>query len=186
MIVQQSATWFSNMKQVVKCMYNNRGVGTGGGWPPKFSKVPFFREQSALYLREKCRSDCIICTKAFDLWLHLFLYFGMSWKILLFSGKIMLCSKLFFIFRKEYVFSVKIFGVSGKFFSFSGKNVIYPGTFFEIIPPPPRGQHFRENFFRCPIHSKIAPQSLPPPTFRCFLRPCRSTIDAGNNVGKNY
>jgi hypothetical protein len=48
------------------------GTGSGVGWgeaaraPPTF-KVPFFREQSALYLREKCRLDCIFCPMAFDL-----------------------------------------------------------------------------------------------------------------------
>jgi hypothetical protein len=34
-----------------------RGVGTGGArgaGPTKFCQVPFFREQSALFLREKC------------------------------------------------------------------------------------------------------------------------------------
>jgi hypothetical protein len=30
------------------------GVGTGGARPPKFCQVPFFREQSGLFLREKC------------------------------------------------------------------------------------------------------------------------------------
>jgi hypothetical protein len=28
---------------------------------------------------------------------------------------------------------------------------------------PPRRQHYREKIFRCPFHSKSAPQSLPPP-----------------------
>ena len=78
-----------------------RGVGTGGPGSPKFTKVPFFREQSALYLREKCRSDCIFCPMAFDLWLNLFLYFGMSWKILLFSGKIIICPEKFWHLRKK-------------------------------------------------------------------------------------
>ena len=33
---------------------------------PKFSKLPFFRWQSALCLREKCCSDSIFASMAFD------------------------------------------------------------------------------------------------------------------------
>jgi hypothetical protein len=35
------------------------GVGTGGARPPRFWQVPFFLEQSALFLREKCLKDCL-------------------------------------------------------------------------------------------------------------------------------
>jgi hypothetical protein len=40
----------------------SRGVGTGEGQapPPKFSKLPFFRWESALCVREKCCSDRIL------------------------------------------------------------------------------------------------------------------------------
>ena len=45
-------------------------------------------------------------------------------------------------------------------------------AFIPSLPLPPR-QHFCENFFRCPFHSKSAPRNrCPPPTFLCFLRPC--------------
>jgi hypothetical protein len=30
---------------------------------PKFWQVPFFREQSALFLREKCLKDCLFLPK---------------------------------------------------------------------------------------------------------------------------
>ena len=101
-----------------------RGVGTGGkqggqgGRPPKFFKVPFFRQQSALFLREKCRSDCIFCPKGtFE--------------------NLNLCylRKIVVIFRLKCDISGKNFGMSGKFFSFLGKNVISPENFLEMTSP---------------------------------------------------
>ena len=61
-----------------------RGVGTGGG---NFSNVPFFRWQSALLTTWKMSLRSPFASIAFDLWLHLFSYCGMSGKILLFSVK---------------------------------------------------------------------------------------------------
>jgi hypothetical protein len=52
---------------------------------------------------------------AFDLWLHLFLYFGMSGKILLFSEKIMICPEKFLYVCEDNDMS---------------------GTFFELTSPP--------------------------------------------------
>jgi hypothetical protein len=110
------------MKQVVKCMYNNRGVGTGGGaGPPSFQKCPFSGSkvpftsvknviQIALFAQRPLIYDCIC-----------FCILVCPEKFCYFRGKLCYVRKLFFIFWKKYVFSVKIFGVSGKFFSFSGK-----------------------------------------------------------------
>jgi hypothetical protein len=54
-----------------------------------------------LYLREKCRLDCIFFPMAFDLWLDWILYFGVSWKIQLFSCKILICPEQFCDFREK-------------------------------------------------------------------------------------
>ena len=154
------------------------GVGMGEHWghvppPPTFQKCPFSAEQSALYLREKCRLDCIFCPMAFDLWLDLFLYFGIPLKILLFSGKILICPEKFCDFSLEKNdISGKIFSTSGKLLSFSGENMIcyvrkhfcyVRKIFWDYLPPPPPPT-FPGKFFRCPsFQSKSAPRSLAPP-----------------------
>jgi hypothetical protein len=55
-------------------IFVNRGVGTGGRGvkPPKFSKVPFFRWQSALLTTWKMSLRSPFASTAFDLRLHLF------------------------------------------------------------------------------------------------------------------
>jgi hypothetical protein len=65
----------------------------GGGRPPtKFSKVPFFREQSALFFREKYRSDCIenlnLC--------YVRNIFSISGKNIIYAEKILVCRENFF------------------------------------------------------------------------------------------
>jgi hypothetical protein len=164
-----------------------RGVGTGGqgGQASKFSKVPFFREQSALYLLEKCRSDCIFCPTAFDLWLHLFLYFGVSWKILLYSRKIILCPENYFHIPKKIWYLGKNFWYVRKIFFIFGKKMLnlrkifwhVRKIFWDDLPPPP-SPTFPGKIFKCPfVIRKVPLKAWPlPPTFRCFLRPCQDAV----------
>ena len=80
--------------------YQGRRNGGGAG-PLKFSKVPFFREQSALFLREKCHSDCIFCAKGTFENLNLCYFreiFFISGKNIKYSEKILLCPENFFHF----------------------------------------------------------------------------------------
>ena len=159
-------------KSRVKTLFSYSNVlyhDKGHGYPRYF--------QSALYLREKYRLDCIFCPMAFDLWLCLFLHFGISWEILLYSGKIMICPKNFCNFREKYDISGKFFGTSGKYLPFSGKNVICPENFMvcqeTFLRWSPVAKISGKKFLGALFHSKSAPRSLvapPPPTCRCFLR----------------
>ena len=168
----------------VTVQWRRKGGGTGGTCHPNFSKVPFFREQSALYLREKCRLDCIFCPMAFDLGLDLFLYLVFPEKLFYFrvKYKILICAEKKFWFSGKNI-SGKFFSTSGKFLSFSGKNVICPEKFlvctenvFEINspPPPPVANISGKNFLGALFNRKVLLEDWPPPppTFRCFLRPC--------------
>jgi hypothetical protein len=81
---------------------------------------------------------------------------------------------------EKYDISGNFFVISAKNVSYLGKNVIYaenflvcPENFFEMNSPPSpsvaniSGQKILDALF----YWKSAPQSLPPPTFRSFLRP---------------
>jgi hypothetical protein len=52
------------------------------------------------------------------------------------------------------------------------------------LPPPPRHQHFRENFFRCHFqYPKVPLEAGAPPIFWCFLRPwMRQWRNLGLNI----
>jgi hypothetical protein len=84
--------------------------------------VPFFREQSALFLREKCRFRP---KGTFE------------------NLKLCYVRKIAVISGHKYDISEKIFGMCGKMFSFLGKNVISPEkvfvcpeNFFWMLPTP--------------------------------------------------
>jgi hypothetical protein len=90
--------------------------------------VPFFREQSALFLREKCLKESLFCPKG------TFENFNLCY-----------LAENFFHFREKYGISVKFFGIFGKTVSYLGKNAICPEKLFwyvlkkifEMSPPPP-------------------------------------------------
>jgi hypothetical protein len=48
---------------------------------------------------------------------------------------------------------------------------IFPSLPSPPLPPFPRRQHFREEFFRCPFHSKIAPRNRCLPNFLMLPTP---------------
>jgi hypothetical protein len=83
--------------------------------------VPFFREQSALFLREKCLKESLFCPKG------TFENFNLCY-----------LAENFFNFREKYGISVKFFGIFGKIVSYLGKNAICPENFFWYV---------RKNFF---------------------------------------
>jgi hypothetical protein len=89
--------------------------------------VPFFREQNALFLREKC---CCRPMVSFE------------------NLKLCYVWKIFLISVHKYDISAKIFGMSGKNLSFLGKNVISQEKFFSWgenffgLPPPPPPPNF--------------------------------------------
>jgi hypothetical protein len=94
------------------CYYHylrwHRGVGTWGPGPQVF-KSALFWWQSALLTRWKMSLRSPFASTAFDLRLHLFYYFGMSGKILLFSEKIMPCPEKLCYFRKKLWYVRKFF-----------------------------------------------------------------------------
>ena len=107
--------------------------GGGGAGPSKFCQVPFFREQSALFLREKCHKDSPFCPKGtFE---NLICYFPEN----------------FFHFREKN-------GILGKLFSYLGKNAICPENFFRYV----RKKIFEMPFFilKVPLKAWPPPQLL--------------------------
>jgi hypothetical protein len=67
--------------------------------------------------------------------------------------------KNFFIFRKKCDICGKVF-------------LVCPENFFEMNSPPPPWPTFPgKKILDALFYWKNAPQSLPPPTFRSFLRP---------------
>jgi hypothetical protein len=75
-----------------------------------------------------------------------------------------------------YVIVLKIFFISGKIWYISGKY---------DMSPPPRRQLFREKIIGELFYSESAPQSLPPPTFRSFLRPLYLTLQTSRSVNNS-
>jgi hypothetical protein len=103
--------------------------------------VPFFREQSALFLAWKM-----------SLRLH-FLSKGHFWKL-----DFMLFPENLFHFREKYHKSWKFFGYFRK-------------IFLRWPPPPPVANMSGKKILDALFYSKSALQSLAPPTFTSFLRP---------------
>ena len=109
---------------------------------------------------------------AFDLRLDLFLYFGISWKILLFSGKVLICPGKFCDFRgKKYILiSPENFLVRPEIFChflekmwYVRKNFWYVRKiFWDDLPSLPPSPTFSGKNVRYPSQSKSAPRSLPP------------------------
>jgi hypothetical protein len=56
-------------------------------------------------------------------------------------------------------------------------------AFIPSLPLPPR-QHFCENFFRCPFHSKSAPRNRCPPNF--FMLPTPLAVLKNSDVRLDY
>jgi hypothetical protein len=115
---------------------------------------------------------------AFDLWLHLFLYFGISWKILLFSVKIFICAEKVCDFREKIWYHWKIFHVR-KIFVILWKKCDMSENFFGMC-----GKFFWA------FQSKSAPRRLPrppPPQLSdasygaVYLRRGRDWKTVGNN-----
>jgi hypothetical protein len=122
--------------------------------------VPFFREQSALFLREKCLKIAFFAQRA------------------LLKTLISVISRKCFSFPGKYHISGKFFCISGNFFLYVRKNVVYPenvlgmsGKFLWDNLLPPVANFSGKKFLDALFYSKSAPQSLAPPTFRSFLRP---------------
>jgi hypothetical protein len=110
--IQKLQHWHSREAQTEPPLIECEGAR---GQAPQLFKSALLPGTKCPLPPEKCRLDCIFCPIAFDFWLHLFLYFGMSWKILLFPGKITICPKKFCHFREKYDISGKFFGVLEKF-----------------------------------------------------------------------
>ena len=92
----------------------------------------------------------------------------------LISGKISYIRKIFLYIRKMFFIFRKKCDISGNFFWYVRK------FFLRGAPPPPDDALF---------FSKSAPQSLAPPTFRSFLRPCfckRPEARGQDGVGRIY
>jgi hypothetical protein len=77
-----------------------RGVGTGAAStpPPKFSKVPFFREQSALFVRENVIKITFFAQRALlKTWIYV-----ISGNFFKFSGKISYIRKFFLVYPENF------------------------------------------------------------------------------------
>ena len=60
--------------------------------------------------------------------------------------------------------------IFGNFFRHSEIFGLHPQLYMLATALPPRRQHFRETFFRCPFHFKSAPRNQgPPPNFLKLL-----------------
>jgi hypothetical protein len=115
-----------------------RGVGTGGGHGgsgPPNQVLP-----SALFPGAKCP----FLAWKMSLRLHC-LAKEHFWKL-----EFMLFPEIFFHFPEKYHISRKFFGISGILF---------------WDDPPPRRQHFRGKFFRCPFLFEKCPSKPGPPNF---------------------
>ena len=138
-----------SLEHVISKLHSEQGRRNRGARPPKFCQVPYFREQSALFLARK---------------MSLRLYFspkGHFWKL-----EFILFPENFFHFREKYHKSAKCFGYVRKIF------LRWPiPTPHQPLPPPANisGKKFLDALF----YSKSTLQSPPPPppTFTSFLCP---------------
>jgi hypothetical protein len=92
-------------------------------------------------------------------------------KNFLFSEKIIICPNKIFLFSKKIMIFVEKF-------CYLREKLWHIRKFFWVDQPPhlppPVANISRENFLGALFFRKVPLETVPPPTFLCFLRPCQS------------